>query len=87
MNLNKGDILIDRKTRKPYPIANVVDGHVYFELKHRLVKRAIGQIIKHIKGFEILRVGQTLEKDYAFYCPRTERMVVLKQGTLFLGEV
>lgn len=85
MNLNPGDVLIDRKTRKPYPIIDVQNGHVYFELRHKKVKRAMGQVIKHINRFEILKSGQTLSEDYAFYCPRTDRMLVLKKGTVFLG--
>ncbi len=87
MNISKGDILIDRKTLKKFPVEKAIDGHIYFELSNRLVKRAIGQIIKHQNKFIHLKVGQTLDKDYAFYCPRTERMIVLKAGTVFLGEV
>jgi hypothetical protein len=87
MKISKGDILIDRKTRKTFPVADVSGGCVYFELRRKLVKRALGQVIKHMNKFEIVRAGETLSKDYAFYCPRTERMIVLKQGTIFLGEL
>lgn len=87
MKIGKGDLLIDRKTLKRYPITDVKDGHAYIELGHRMVKRAFGQIIKHQNKFIHLKVGQTLSEDYAFYCPRTNRMIVLKEGTVFLGEV
>jgi hypothetical protein len=87
VNLSKGDILIDRKTLKSYPILDVVNGHAYLELGHRKAKRALGQIIRHAKKFIHLKVGQKLDKEYAFYCPRTDRMIVLKEGTIFLGEV
>jgi hypothetical protein len=87
MKLNKGDILIDRKTLKKYPVVDSRDGHVWLELSNRLVKRAMGQVIKHKNRFSILRVGQTLDKDYAFYCAKTDKMIILKQDTLFLGEV
>jgi hypothetical protein len=87
MNLQKGDILIDRKTLKKYPIWDFKDGHAYLELGNRMVKRALGQIIKHQNKFIHLKIGQKLDQDYAFYCPRTNRMIVLKQGTVYLGEV
>lgn len=87
MKLSKGDILIDRKTLKSYPILDVINGHAYLELGHRKAKRAIGQIIRHAKKFIHLRVGEKLSSDYAFYCPRSNRMIVLKAGTVFLGEV
>lgn len=87
MNLKKGDVLIDRKTLKKYPIEDFKNGHVYFEMSNRLVKRSLAQFIKHKNRFHILRSGQTLDKDYAFYCPKSEKMIVLKQGTLFLGEL
>lgn len=87
MNLKKGDILIDRKTLKKYPILDVINGHAYLELGSRLAKRSLGQIVRHRKMFHILRVGETLDKDYAFYCPKSEKIIILKQGTLFMGEV
>lgn len=87
MKLSKGDILIDRKTLKKYPILDVVDGHAYIELGHRRAKRALGQIIRLQKKFIILRVGETLETDHAFYCPKANKIIVLKAGTLFMGEV
>jgi hypothetical protein len=27
------------------------------------------------------------DNDYAFYCPETNRMIVLKKGTVFLGDI
>lgn len=66
---------------------DVINGHAYLELGNRLAKRAIGQITRHAKKFIHLKVGQRLEADYAFYCPRSNKMIVLKSGTVFLGEV
>lgn len=85
--LNKGDILIDRRTLKRYPIIESEGGHVWLELNNRLVKRSMGQMTKYHRFFTVIRVGQKLDKDYAFYCPVTNRMIVLKAGTVFLGEV
>jgi hypothetical protein len=87
MNLSKGDLLIDRKSLKKYPVYDVINGHAYFELGDRLVKRALGQIIRHQNKFIHLRVGQTLSEDHAFYCPRQDKLIILKQGTIFLGEL
>jgi hypothetical protein len=87
MKFQKGDVLIDRKSLKSFPVQGVGDGHIYLELSHRLVKRAIGQIMKYQNRFIHLRVGQRLDKDFAFYDPRTDRMIILKSGTVFLGEV
>jgi hypothetical protein len=87
MNIKKGDILIDRKTLKAYPILRVSNGHAYLELGHREAKRALGQITRHMKKFILLRNGETLHKDMAFYCPKTNKMILIKAGTLFLGYV
>jgi hypothetical protein len=87
MKFTKGDILIERKTMRKFPVYGVENGHIYLELKHKLVKRSIGQIMKYQTRFIHLKVGQKLETDYAFYCPKTDRMIVLKAGTVFLGEL
>ena len=87
MIILKGDVLIDRKTLRKFPVLDVIDGHVYMELGYRRVKRAIGQIIKHQKKFIHLRVGETIPEDYAFYCPKAGKMIIIPKGTLFLGEL
>jgi hypothetical protein len=87
MNIEKGDILIDRKTMKSYPVLDFINGHAYLELGHRLAKRSLGQIMKHKKSFIHLKKGDKLINDLIFYCPKTNTMKVLKAGTLFLGEL
>lgn len=87
MNIEKGDILIDRKTMKSYPVLDFINGHAYLELGNRLAKRSLGQIIKHRKSFIHLKKGDKLESDLVFYCPKTNQMKVIKSGTVFLGEL
>jgi hypothetical protein len=82
-----GDVLIDRKTLKRYPIVAADKYGIQLELGSRLVKRALGQVFKHRKKFLHLRKGQMLESDIAFFCPVKNKLIILSAGTVFLGEV
>lgn len=84
---SKGDLLIDRKTLKKFPIQDVIDGHIFLELGHKLVKRSIGQVMKHRKGFIHIKVGETLNQEIVFFCPVKNKMIVLEKGAVYLGEI
>jgi hypothetical protein len=87
LSFSAGDILIDRQSLRKYPIVEAYPDSIYLDLGNRQIKRAIGQVMKHRKRFIILRKGQVLEKELAFYCPVKNKMIILEAGTVFMGEV
>ena len=86
---NTGDMIIfeDRQQVMPVLGRDIKTNAVYLKHKGRVIKRAMGQLLKHQNKFTVLRVGQKVDKDLLFYCPTTNKMIELKAGSVYLGEI
>lgn len=89
MKINIGDILVLKTSGEGMPVVDVDrDNDILFLFrKGETIKRALGQLMKVKRKYLIIRDGDTLSKDIAFYNPRTNEIVLLGKGSIYLGNI
>ena len=86
-NLKKGDLLIYEPNGTRIPILECDSKSFTTIYNGRTITRAMGQLWKVRSRYIKFSQGDKIERDFVFYCPVKNKMVELKAGSIYLGEV
>ena len=86
-DLKKGDLLIYEPNGSQVPVLDINGSKFKTYLNGRTIERSINQLWKVRSKYIRVREGDVVLKDIAFYCPRTNQLIELKTGSVYLGIV
>ena len=89
MQINIGDIVVLKTSGEGMPVVDIDrdNGFLYLFRNGNTIRRSIGQLMRIKHKYLIIRDGDTVSKDIAFYNPKTNEINVIEKGSIYLGVI